>query len=306
MRGGTLEGISDLRDESDRSGMRVVIELSKNAVADKVLADLYKRTPMQGTFGIIILALVDGEPRLLNLKQALKVYVEHRLEVIRRRSQYDLDRAKERAHILEGYMVGLENLDEVIQIIRKSRDVNTARTNLMKKYKLSEIQAQAILDMPLRRLAALERKKIETEYKEVQAKIKELTTLLKSPTKMRQVVADELDAVKETYGDRRRTQIVELKDGQTQAKALTTQDLVEEKTVWVSVTTDGTISRSIEDKAPRPSGRAAPQHALRVSTKDTLYLVTETGKTAAIATHTLPEAADPEQGEHFSRVSPLI
>jgi DNA gyrase subunit A len=209
-REGYLEGLSDLRDESDRQGMRIVLEMTKNADPDIILRDLYKRTPMQSTFSINLLALVDGEPRTLTLKQALRVYIEHRLTVIKRRAEFDLEKAKARAHILEGYLVALKNLDELIELIRSASDVDAARSRLMKRYKLTELQATAILDMQLRRLAALERKKIETEYKEVTGTIKDLTTLLKSPKLMRGVVADELLKVKELYGDRRRTQIVNL------------------------------------------------------------------------------------------------
>src|SRR5512133_3339896 len=237
-RDGYLEGLSDLRDESDRQGMRIVLELSKTADPEIILRDLYKRTPMQTTFSINLLALVDGEPRTLTLKQALRVYVEHRLTVIKRRAEFDLAKAKARAHILEGYMVALKNLDEIIELIRSAADVDTARSKLMKRYKLSELQATAILDMQLRRLAALERKKIETEYREVNATIKDLTDLLKNPKRMRAVVADELLKVKEAYGDRRRTQIISLKAGKA-AKLLTATDLIPEQTVWVGVTEDG-------------------------------------------------------------------
>ena len=160
-----LEGIADLRDESDRQGMRIVIELYKSADPQDVLRDLYKSTPMQNTFSLIMLALVDGEPRLLSLKQALKVYIEHRLEIITRRSKYELARAEARAHILEGLMVALQNIDEVINIIRRSQRVETAKSSLRKRFKLTNIQAQAILDMPLRRLASLERRKIDEEFR---------------------------------------------------------------------------------------------------------------------------------------------
>ena len=206
-----LVGIADLRDESDRQGMRIVIELTKTADPEALLQDLYKYTPMQSTFSIIMLALVDGEPRLLSLKQALRVYLDHRLEVIRRRGEFDLEKARQRAHILEGLRVALKNLDEVIDMIRKSTDADAARIRLVRRYKLTVVQAQAILDMQLRRLAALERKKIEQEYKELQALIQTLAGLLRSPKKMRQVVADELLAVKDAYGDRRRTQIIQLR-----------------------------------------------------------------------------------------------
>src|SRR5512134_3010443 len=254
-REGYLEGLSDLRDESDRHGMRIVLELSKNADPEVILRDLYKRTPMQTTFSINLLALVDGEPRTLTLKQALRVYIEHRLTVIKRRAEFDLERARQRAHILEGYLVALKNLDEVINIIRAASDVDTARSKLMKRFKLTEIQATAILDLQLRRLAALERKKIDTEYKEVSALIKELTALLKSPKLMRGVVANELLNVKEQYGDRRRTQIVNLgksRDGKPM-KALTARDLMPEQQVWIGVTDDGLVSRTLDDKQPKHS-----------------------------------------------------
>lgn len=300
-----LTGISDLRDESDREGMRIVIELSKASEASEVLADLYAKTPMQSTFSIITLALVDGEPRLLSLKQALRVYLDHRQVVVRRRAEFDLEKARQRAHILEGLRIALKNLDEVIEIIRKSQSAETAQTNLMKRFKLSEVQAQAILNMPLRRLAALERKKIEEEYQELQKTIHGLEDLLKSPVKIRALIADELGAVKQAYGDRRRTQIVRLGAGQTRQDALTARDLAPDQSVWVSVTEAGLVSRTTEDKPPRISGRAAPAWLLQAHTRDTLYLVTESGEAAALGVHTLPETDDPEQGTEFHRVSAL-
>lgn len=299
-----IEGLSDLRDESDRQGMRIVIELTKNVEPEKVLAELYKRTPMQQTFSIILLALVDGEPRLLTLKQALRVYLEHRLTVIRRRAEYDLDKARQRAHILEGYLVALKNLDEVIKLIRAAPDVETARAKLMKRFKLTEIQANAILEMQLRRLAALERKKIETEYKETVALIKELEALLKSPKKMRAVAAEELLKVKAAYGDRRRTQVVSLKKRQA-AKPLTASDLLPEQIAWVGVTADGLVARTQDEKPPRLSGSDAPRWLVKVSTKDTLYLVSESGKAAAIAAHTVPEAERLGAGAPWHKLSPL-
>ncbi len=304
VREGQIEGLSDLRDESDRQGMRIVIELTKNVEAEKVLAELYKRTPMQQTFSIILLALVDGEPRLLTLKQALRVYLEHRLTVIERRANYDLDKARQRAHILEGYLVALKNLDEVIKLIRAAPDVETARAKLMKRFKLTEIQANAILEMQLRRLAALERKKIETEYKETVALIKELEALLKSPKKMRAAVAAELEKVKAAYADRRRTQVVSLRKRQA-AKPLTASDLLPEQVVWVGVTADGLVARTRDEKPPRPSGSDAPRWLVKASTKDTLYLVSESGKTAAIAVHTVPEAEKLGDGAPWHKLSPL-
>ncbi|NUM47900.1 MAG: DNA gyrase subunit A, partial [Anaerolineales bacterium] len=300
-----LTGISDLRDESDREGMRIVIELSKVSEASQILADLYAKTPMQSTFSIITLALVDGEPRMLSLKQALRVYLDHRQVVVRRRSEYDLEKAKQRAHILEGLRIALKNLDEIIDIIRKSQSAETAEANLMKRFKLTEVQAQAILNMPLRRLAALERKKIEEEYQELQKTIHGLETLLQSPEKIRTLISEELTAVKQAYGDRRRTQIVRLGEGQTRQDALTARDLAPDQSVWVCVTESGLVSRTTEDKPPRISGRAAPAWLLQTHTRDTLYLVTESGEAAALGVHTLPETDDPDQGTEFHRVSAL-
>ena len=303
-REGHLDGLADLRDESDRQGMRIVIELTKNADPNIVLHDLYKRTPMQTTFSINLLALVDGEPRTLTLKQALRVYIEHRLTVIKRRAEFDLDKAKQRAHILEGYMVALKNLDEVINLIRSASDVDTARSKLMKRYKLTEIQATAILDLQLRRLAALERRKIETEYKEVTAIIKDLSDLLKSARRMRGVVAAELVRVKEAFGDRRRTQIVNLKSGAKGTKALTASDMPEQN-VWIGVTAEGLVGRTHDDKPPRHSGTDAPRWLVRVSTSDTIYIVSKAGKAAAIATHVIPEVEKLGDGSLFYKVSPL-
>ncbi|MCI0550488.1 MAG: DNA topoisomerase 4 subunit A, partial [Anaerolineae bacterium] len=304
-REGYLEGLSDLRDESDRHGMRIVLEMTKNADPEVVLRELYKRTPMQTTFSINLLALVDGEPRTLTLKQALRVYIEHRLTVIKRRAEFELDRARQRAHILEGYLIALKNLDEVINIIRSASDVETARAKLMKRFKLTEIQATAILDLQLRRLAALERKKIETEYKEVTSHIKDLETLLKSPKKMRGVVADELLKVKEQYGDRRRTQIVNLSANGKTAKTLTARDLLPEQQVWIGVTDDGLVSRTHDDKQPKHSGNDAPRWLVKASTTDTVYFVAKSGRAAAVAAHIIPQAEKLTQGTMFYKVSPL-
>ncbi len=300
-----MEGITDLRDESDRRGMRIVIELSKSADPEAILSELYRRTPMQSTFSIILLALVDGEPRLLSLKQALRVYLEHRLTVIRRRSEYDLERARQRAHILEGLLVALDHLDEVIALIRKAPDVEKARTRLRRRFKLSQAQAEAILAMQLRRLAALERKKIKSEHKETLTLIRRLEGLLKSERKMRAVAAEELLKIKEAYGDRRRTQIARVRKGRGKGAALTAGQLLPEQTVWVSVTAQGLISRTVDEKPPRRSGSAAPRHLVRASTRDTLYLVAENGRAAAIAVHTLPEAQKPTEGVPWHSISPL-
>jgi len=303
-RDGHLEGLSDLRDESDRQGMRIVLEMTKNADPNIILRDLYKRTPMQTTFSINLLALVDGEPRTLTLKQALRVYVEHRLTIIKRRAEFDLAKAKARAHILEGYLIALKNLDEIIELIRSAPDADAARTKLMKRYKLSELQANAILDMQLRRLAALERKKIETEYKEVSGIIKDLTDLLKNPKRMRGVVSDELLRVKAAYADRRRTQIINLKAGKA-AKALTTHDLLPQQTVWVGVTSDGLVSRTHDEKQPKHSGHDAPKFLVKASSTDTIYFVSKLGKAAAVAVHLIPQTEKLSDGSPFYKVSPL-
>jgi DNA gyrase subunit A len=305
VRDGQLEGITDLRDESDRQGLRIVIELTKNVEPEKVLAALYKRTPMQSTFSINLLALVDNEPRLLNLKQALRVYLDHRLVVIKRRTEYDLQKARARAHILEGLMTALKHLDEIITLIKSSPEVETARARMMKRFKLSELQANAILEMQLRRLAALERKKIETEYKETLVQIKELDGLLKSPKKMRSVAAEELFKVKAAYGDRRRTQIVSMKGRKAKKAPLTTAELVVEQVVWIGMTADGTLARTRDEKPPRLSGSEAPKLLVKANATDTLYLVCGRGLAAAVAVHTLPEAERLADGNPFNKQSPL-
>ncbi len=303
-RDGTLEGLADLRDESDRQGMRIVIEMGRNADAEQILGTLYKRTPMQDTFSINLLALVEGEPRTLTLKQALRVYLEHRLSVIKRRADFDLEKARQRAHILEGYLLALKHLDEVINLIRAAADVETARTKLMKRYKLTEIQADAILDLQLRRLAALERKKIETEYKEITALIKDLEGLLKSAKRMRSLVAEELLEVKAAFGDRRRTQIISLK-GAKARKALTTAELLPEQVVWVGVTADGHIARTRDDKPPKHSGNDAPRFLVRLNTTDVLYLASQPGLAAAVSVNNIPAVEKLSTGPLFYKVSPL-
>ncbi|UCE00582.1 MAG: DNA gyrase subunit A [Chloroflexota bacterium] len=300
-----LEGIADLRDESDRQGMRIVIEMTKTADPEEILKSLYKSTQMRNTFSFIMLALVDGEPRMLTLKQALRVYLEHRLTIVKRRSEFDLERARRRAHILEGLQIALQNLDEVIKLIRGSQSVDIARRRLMKSFKLTEIQATAILDMQLRRLAALERKKIDQEYREVSALIKDLEALLRSPRKMRQVVSDELTVIKETFGDPRRTQVVHLGEGETKSAMLTATDLVPDESVWVMVSPEGLISRTMDDKPPRISGRDVAKILVKAQTRDTLYLVASNGEAAAIPMHVLQTADKPSEGTPFNKISPL-
>jgi DNA gyrase subunit A len=304
-RGGQLDGLSDLRDESDRQGMRIVIELARTADPAKVLGALYQRTPMQSTFGISMLALVDDEPRTLSLKQSLRVYLDHRLEVTRRRSLHDLERARERAHILAGLRQALQHLDEVIQIIRAAHDVDQARLRLMKRFKWSDLQARAILDMPLRRLAALERKKIEQEHKEMLARIAELETLLASEKKMRAYIADELRRLKADFGDRRRTQIVDAVKGRRSAGPLTAGEALEEKDTWVAVTPGGLISRTPTARMPRLTGKDAPSILVSARTSDALYLFTADGRCGALPVHRLPESDDPSRGSAAGGATPL-
>jgi len=286
-RAGKLEGLADLRDESDRQGMRLIIELARGADVDRVLRDLYHHTALETRYSIILLALVNGEPRRLSLKKALQLFLEHRLEVIIRRARFDLQRAEQQAHILEGLLIALKNLDEVIDIIRRSRRVDTARENLRKRFKLSEIQAQAILDMPLKRLAALERQKIEEDHQALLALIADLRTLLATPAKQRALIREELLRIKQQYAEPRRTHILEQK-----GERIELEDLVPDVPVWVSVSRDGLVARLAKtDKAPQPA--AHPEHSplalLAASTRDTLVLCTAEGKAVSLPIHLLPE-----------------
>jgi DNA gyrase subunit A len=298
-----IEGLTDLRDESDRQGMRIIIDLTRTVDPQAVLEQLYRLTPMRSTFSVIMLALVDGEPRLLSLKQALRVYLEHRLDVVRRRSEYDLARAEERAHILEGYLTALANLQDVIDTIQRSRTVETARDNLRKRFKLSEAQAQAILDMPLRRLAALERKKIEEEYKEKQALIRYLKKLLKSPKMMRDVVKEELLEIERRYADPRRTIIIE----GSKAEGVTMTELMPDQEVWAVITQSGLASRTYDDQQPKvtTTARDAPWVILQAGVSETLYLFADDGMAATLPVHQLPESDDFEVGVHFADLAAL-
>jgi DNA gyrase subunit A len=237
-RGGKLDAITDLRDESDQRGMSIVLELRRGAQPKQVLNQLYKYTPLQSTFSVHLLALVNGEPRLLSLKRALQIYIEHRQEIITRRSQFELDKAKARAHILDGLLIALANLDEVIKTIRESKDVDTAKERLMSRFKLSEIQAQAILDMQLRRLAALERQKIEDEHRELMERITYLEDLLANPVKILGLIKEDLSGLSEKFGDERRTRIV----GETHEE-LKEEDLVPDESVLITFTRKGYIKR---------------------------------------------------------------
>ncbi len=233
-----IDQISDLRDESDQRGMSIVIELKRGAQPKKVLNQLYKYTALQSTFGVQMLALVGGEPRTLPLKRALQIFIEHRQTVIVRRSNFDLAKARARQHILDGYLIALNNLDAVIKTIRESQDADVAKTNLMKRFKLSDLQAQAILDMQLRRLAALERKKIEDEHKQVADQIAYLEDLLAHPKKILALIQTDMKELAEKYGDDRRTRIA------SDAKEeLTEEDLVQDEAVLISITERGYVKR---------------------------------------------------------------
>ena len=238
VRDGRLEGLTDLRDESDRQGMRIIIELTRNVEPDDILKALYKLTPMQQTFGIINLALVDGQPRLLSLKRMLLLYLDHRQEIIRRRSEYELARARDRAHIVEGLLIALAHLDDVIATIRRSPDTDTARGRLMRKFKLSELQAQAILDMQLKRLSKLEREKLQAEHKALLERIRYLEDLLAHPEKILGVIKQDLLTLKEKYGDSRRSQIVD-----RQGVALTASEFLSDEEVLVMLTKKGKFFR---------------------------------------------------------------
>jgi DNA gyrase subunit A len=281
VRDGKVEGITDLRDESDRQGMRICVELTRTVESREILRQLFKLTPMQTTFSVAMLALVDGEPRLLPIKRMLVHFLEHRQEIITRRSRHMLERAKLRAHILEGLLKALDFIDEVIDTIRRSRTADTARDNLMKRFRFTEIQAQAILDMPLRRLAGLERRNISFEYQEKLKEIKYLEGLLRSPTKIRGVIRDDLLELKNKYGDPRRTQIVDREMGQHTAR-----ELVEDQDVLLTLWTDGNVIRT--EKAPRVSSKAVPVAQVWGNTRDDVAFFSGNGEAIMIPLHQLP------------------
>ncbi len=296
VREGRLDSIVDMRDESDRKGMRIVIELKRGSQPKRVLNQLYKYTPLQSTFGAQILALVQGEPRLLPLKRALQFYLEHRQDVITRRTQYDLDKAKNRAHILEGLLIALANLDDVIQTIRDSADADIAKEHLMTRFKLSELQAQAILDMQLRRLAALERQKIMDEHKEILAEIEYLEDLLAHPKKILEIIRTDLNEIAEKYGDERRTLIAP-----DASSDLSEESLVKKEDVFVSLTRKGYVKR-VSETTYRSQGRGGRgvigqsmrdedevQFFLRCHTLSVLLFFTDKGKVYSEKVWQLPD-----------------
>ncbi|MBT3322333.1 MAG: DNA gyrase subunit A [Anaerolineae bacterium] len=297
-RNGKIDSISDLRDESDRRGMSIVIELKRSAQPKKVLNQLYKHTSLQATFGVQMLALVNKEPKLLSLKRALLHFVEHRKEVITRRTEFDLKKARARAHILDGLIIALDNIDAVIETIRASADVNVAKDNLMKRFKLSELQAQAILDMQLRRLAALERWKIEEEHKELMAKIAYYEDLLAHSEKILEIIKEDLLELAEKYGDKRRTHIAIGASG-----SLNEEDLVEDEAVLVTITERGYIKRVLAKtfRTQGRGGRGIKGHTTKdkdevimmipARTLDTILFFTDKGKVYSEKTYQIPEAS---------------
>jgi len=302
VRGGKIDDISNIRDESDRDGLRVVIELKKDAQPPIVLNQLFVHTQMQTTFGVIMLALVHGVPKVLNLKEMLEHFLNHRMDVLIRRTKFELDAAEKRAHILEGYIIALDNIDAVIQTIKKSKDVETAKQNLIKKFKLSEIQAKAILDMRLQRLTGLERQKIEDEYKETIKLIEKLKGILKSEEQRRIIITNELLELKKKYADDRRTEIV------YDYEDFSLEDIIAEEDVVVTITHSGFIKR-FPVSGYRKQGRGGKgvtgagtkeddfiEHMFIASTHQYILFFTDQGKVYWLKVHELPEGGRATRG----------
>jgi DNA gyrase subunit A len=306
-----VEGISDIRDESDRDGMRIVIDLKKDVVTQVVLNHLYKYTQMQETFGVIMLALVHGMPKVLNLKEMMQHFIDHRIDVVIRRTKFDLAEAEKRAHILEGLKIALDNLDDVIATIRKAQDGDAARENLMKKFKLSEIQAKAILDMRLQRLTGLERKKVDDEYKEVIQLMEQLNAILKSDKLQMKIVKDELKDVRKTYGDERRTEIV------YKTENFTIEDMIAEEDVVITITHSGFIKR-FPVSGYRRQGRGGRgvagavakdedfvEHMFVASTHHYILFFTNRGKCYWLKVYEVPEAGRAARGRSLANIMEL-
>jgi len=307
-----IDAISDLRDESDQRGMSIVIELKRGAQPQKVLNQLYKYTTLQSVVGVQMLALVDGEPRFMPLKKALQVFIDHRVEVVTRRTTFELEKAKARAHILEGLLIALANLDEVIATIRRSPDVETAKTRLIKKFKLSDKQAQAILDMQLRRLAALERQKIEEEHRQLKEQIAYLKDLLAHPKKILSVIREELKGLAKDYGDERRTRIAA-----NVSEDFSEEDLVPDEAILVSITLHGYI-RVVAVSAYRAQtrgGRGVRGHATReedevvtifpARSHDTIIFFSNRGKAYSTRAYQIPDSARGGKGISMRNVLDL-
>ncbi len=302
VRTGKITEISNLRDESDRDGMRVVIELKRDAQPAVVLNKLFKHTQMQTTFGVIMLALINGIPKVMQLKEMMQHFIDHRMDVLIKRTQYELDAAERRAHILEGYIIALDNIDAVIQTIKKSKDVETARNNLMKKFKLSEVQAKAILEMRLQRLTGLERKKIEDEYKETIKLIENLKGILSNDERRYSIIKEELLEVKKRYGDERRTEIV------YSTEDFSLEDIIAEEDVVVTISHNGFIKR-FPVSGYRRQGRGGRgvagagtkdddfiEHMFIASTHQYILFFTDKGKVYWLKVHELPEGGRATRG----------
>ena len=302
VRSGKITDISNIRDESDRDGLRVVIELKRDAQPAVVLNQLFMHTQMQTTFGVIMLALVNGIPKVLNLKEMMQHFINHRMDVLIRRTQFELDAAERRAHILEGYIIALDNIDAVIQTIKKSKDVDTAKANLMRKFKLSDIQAKAILDMRLQRLTGLERKKIEDEYKEVIKLIEKLKGILSSEEKRFLIIKDELLDIKKRYGDERRTEII------YSYEDFSLEDVIAEEDVVVTISHRGFIKR-FPVSGYRKQGRGGRgvtgagtkdddfiEHMFIASTHQYILFFSDKGKVYWLKVHEIPEGGRAARG----------
>ena len=298
----TVDGISDIRDESDRKGMRIVIELKRDTNANVVLNTLYKHTQMQDTFGAIMLALVDGVPKVLSLKQMIHHYIEHQVDVIRRRTKYDLDKAEARSHILEGLLIALDNIDEVIALIRGSRTPQDARDGLMTRFGLTERQAQAILDMRLQRLTGLERDKLEAEYAELQKQIAYYRSVLADEKLVFGIIRDEISEIRRKYADERRTEITAM-DGE-----IDMLDLIDEEDMVVTLTHCGYVKRLPKDtyRAQRRGGKGIVGATTReedfvdqmyvTSTHDPLMFFTNRGRVYQLNCYEIPEAGRTARG----------
>jgi DNA gyrase subunit A len=307
-----VEDIGALRDESDRDGMRIVIELKRDANAQVIMNNLFKHTQMQVTFGIIMLALVDGRPQVLNLKQVLQHFVDHRHEVVLRRTKFELEAAEKRAHILEGLKIALENIDAVIALIKKSKDPQTAKDGLMKKFKLSEIQALEILKMQLQRLTNLEVEKIEKEYKEILKLIEKLKSILGSKSKRMQIIKDELTELKKTYGDDRRTEIL-----RKEVQEIDFEDTIAEEEMVVTISHQGYIKR-FPVSGYRRQGRGGQgvtggatkdddfiEYLFVASTHDYILFFTSKGRCYWLKVYDIPQVGRAARGKHIKNVLEL-
>jgi DNA gyrase subunit A len=303
-----LDGISDLRDESDRRGMRIVIELKRDAVAEVLLNQLYKHTPLQESFGVNMLAIVDGRPRLLNLKDALAVFLKHRREVVVRRTTYELRKAEERLHVLAGLKVAVENLDQAIAIIRGAADPATARAGLMDALGLTQVQAQAVLDLRLQRLTGLERDKIVAEYAEVEVEITRLRRILADEREVSTIIVEELRAIRNKYGDDRRTRLVD------EAAAISVEDLIVEEDMVVTISHEGYVKRNPVSlyRAQRRGGRGKigattrdedfVEHLFVASTHSYILFFTTSGKVYWLKVHEIPQAGRAARGRSVTNL----